>query len=61
MSGNSASFFSLDKVTFFTSINVLNFLLIIKKSNLVLVPNFISGFISEMFLNSLILLVFRAS
>ena len=44
-SGNSATLFILDKVTFLTSKKHLFFLLDIKKSNLVLSVNFTSGFI----------------
>tara|TARA_A100001015_G_C14744254_1_gene614937 strand:- start:330 stop:770 length:441 start_codon:yes stop_codon:yes gene_type:complete len=51
-SGNSAIFFFLESVTFFTSIKVLSFLLVNKKSNLVFNPNFVSGFTFTTPLNS---------
>ena len=59
-SGNSASPLSLDKVTFFTSIKILHLFFIIKKSNLVLEPNLVSGFIKSTLLNSFIKLLLRA-
>ena len=48
-SGNSARLFLLERVTFFTSMKILSFLFKSKKSNLVFDPNFVSGFISEIF------------
>ena len=60
-SGNSAISFFLQRVTFLTSINDLSFFFNTRKSNLVLVPNFVSGLISNKFLNSSIKLFLRAS
>ena len=60
-SGNSAIPFFRESVTFFTSINAFNLFFAIKKSNLVLSPNLVSGFISIFLSNFFIRLFCSAS
>ena len=60
-SGNSAIPFFLNKVTFLTSIKDFILFFSIKKSNLVLLPNFCSLLIVKSLPNNFSLLLLRAS
>ena len=60
-SGNSATPFFLERVTFFTSTKIFLLFFDIKKSNLVFLPNLTSLFILSRFLSSLIEFSSKAS
>ena len=60
-SGNSAILFSLERVTFLTSIKVSFVFSVNKKSNLVFLPNFTSCFMLSIFAKFFIKPFFKAS